>query len=684
MSRHFVIDIALGSIVEGIWPKSYNSTVIRGPQTPETDQNLTPDREDNEKVAAAFHYSPLYDSPESQNEKRPVRLLHLLPGSRQEDIECRLVKTDISQAANSYEALSYVWGDASALTPIQVNGDTLRIGKNLRSALLNLRLTDTPRTLWVDAVCIDEENVDERDRQVANMGDIYRSASRTIVWLGDATKESAEAFAMIKSLGDEAIELKESPGVAIRPGNGPTFQKFKNDAFFEKAIMARAWWRRVWTAQELLLAKNAIIVNGRFQVDWDFFCAAAYHGAALEIWNALYFGNTVESEIEGFYAIQAMKNLPKLETLADELLAFLIHARQRNATDPRDKIFAVLGLVSGSPQNIGIKPDYRSSVGEVYCEATRRLIASSGNIDVLGVCFPFKAQKISDLPSWVADWSSTDNIARPLMNDAKGTRRATHASRKATAKPRWDADGKTLIIEGHAVDTVTRLSSVQHEIDESAWDMDDISFDDDDDQTLSEILRDLRTMAGRFYENLTSVVPHLATFVEWERFAMGLKPTNPDPKTAEPMAIFCQTLCAGTLAPGGFGETESLFRTWMDSLAPIRNLKQWKVDRAKRIFRPLGFLGYLKSTWQTYGEFPAYITHTTERRLGGTEKGYLCLLPKATEVGDQLTILKGGRVPVILRPRGDGTMEFIGEAYVHGIMDGEAFREDNCSDIQIR
>ncbi|KAK4175799.1 hypothetical protein QBC36DRAFT_330579 [Triangularia setosa] len=81
--------------------------------------------------------------------------------------------------------------------------------------------------------------------------------------------------------------------------------------------------------------------------------------------------------------------------------------------------------------------------------------------------------------------------------------------------------------------------------------------------------------------------------------------------------------------------------------------------------------------------FASYTTHTPRRRLGITASKRVCLLPKLTEVGDKVALLRGGRVPMILRPREEGTMQFIGEAYVHGVMDGEAFIESECVDFRI-
>ncbi|KAF2461212.1 heterokaryon incompatibility, partial [Lineolata rhizophorae] len=88
------------------------------------------------------------------------------------------------RSSPKYEALSYTWGDALDRHSIACEGKTIRVTANLLSALQHLRQPDVTRILWVDAVCINQGNIAERDAQVRMMGDIYRMAARVLVWLG--------------------------------------------------------------------------------------------------------------------------------------------------------------------------------------------------------------------------------------------------------------------------------------------------------------------------------------------------------------------------------------------------------------------------------------------------------------------------------------------------------------------
>jgi hypothetical protein len=113
-----------------------------------------------------------------------------------------------------------------------------------------------------------------------------------------------------------------------------------------------------------------------------------------------------------------------------------------------------------------------------------------------------------------------------------------------------------------------------------------------------------------------------------------------------------------------------------------------RVGRFPRILRPVGFLAHLRATWTEYPAFVALMGPTKLRRVGRTAGvGCLCLVPAEARTGDRLWLVRGGRVPLVLRPRGDvadDAWELVGEAYVHGIMYGEGFREEDCVDICIK
>lgn len=612
------------------------------------------------------------------------------------------------------------------------------VAENLRTALLNIRKPGQSCTLWVDAVCIDQNTVWERNHQVSIMGEIYRNAARTIVWMGDNRPPLTErVYAMVDELAAEAISRQHSsteidlnglslPLLDVGNVESPLFDRYKED-FTILHLAHASWWFRAWTAQELLLASQAVVMTGTFTMDWDRFSRGVDYGFAIGIWNPVYLGIVVDPVVTPYLSTRALrkrrrpssKPIPaqsKASTVADALLELLIKCRFRQASDPRDKVYALLGLLDGHASALGIEPEYGLSTSQVYRLAAKKLLLHSDHLDLLGACVPTANR---ELPSWVPDWSVTASGPQPLAHDARGRPRQTHASRGTRATPRFlGDDGDILVLAGHELATITDLSPVLHHLYRDTASYPIIKRGD----TLLERLSALGQMFAhllRVFWDLSAVVPHLAAFSDWEAFARASPtppsqddpsppsdmPTHPGPGTPvaatattttaedgegegcgggdgyDPLAVYWQTLCTGTEAEGGRGATARLFYAWRASLRAIFELRRWRTDS---LLRPLAFVGYLMKTWRGYSRFAGLLECVYERRLGRGEGGLLVLLPAAAEVGDRVVLAKGGRVPLVLRRDGEGGYRLVGEAYVHGAMRGEMFVDEKCGEIRIR
>jgi hypothetical protein len=124
---------------------------------------------------------------------REIRLIILAQGTDDEIISLTIEHTSLDQRP-SYEALSYVWGPQNPSHPVRCNEGSLAIGENLRDALRCLCKPDSPRVLWIDRIAINQNDVDERTKQVGLMADIYSAASLVIIWLGTADGYTEPAF----------------------------------------------------------------------------------------------------------------------------------------------------------------------------------------------------------------------------------------------------------------------------------------------------------------------------------------------------------------------------------------------------------------------------------------------------------------------------------------------------------
>jgi hypothetical protein len=129
-----------------------------------------------------------------------IRLVMLLPARMGAQIHVNLYSVELSKSSPpSYEALSYTWGSNTNPECIHVNGSgLLEVTRNLEEALQHLRSIDTPRILWIDAICVNQGDLSERSEQVPRMAEIYSLAHHVVIWLGPAADESSLA---IKTLG---------------------------------------------------------------------------------------------------------------------------------------------------------------------------------------------------------------------------------------------------------------------------------------------------------------------------------------------------------------------------------------------------------------------------------------------------------------------------------------------------
>lgn len=209
---------------------------------------------------APYQYEPL-DSPATQ-----IRLLDLLPGRG--TIKCRLKVVDLEKARNTYEPLSYCWRTTVRylLRPkskqqkccrIWLDGADLVINSNLSEALRQLRLSGGVRTLWADAICINQNDNLEKSFQVSMMADIYRSGSRTVAWLGRGSLWSERSFRYLEKMADR--RKNQSPADARAPeadsdytaGEDPGLRSVWKSTADQTRERRFAWLRSLWDLQSI-------------------------------------------------------------------------------------------------------------------------------------------------------------------------------------------------------------------------------------------------------------------------------------------------------------------------------------------------------------------------------------------------------------------------------------------------
>ncbi|SCV57476.1 related to heterokaryon incompatibility protein het-6 [Fusarium fujikuroi] len=321
------------------------------------------------------------------------RLVSLQPGRHNTPLTLRLLNTKLGES-QPYQAVSYVWGDVKDLVPVNVQGDIdmltqALISQNCHAALSSFRYSDSPRLLWIDSICIDQDSAIEKNHQLSLMARIYKNASQVLVYLGPGTPDSDAAMRCIHEIDE--------------PSNDDGYGAVESSA----------------TIQENQSA--ATVICGDNQLNWESF-KTFFH------WNV----NAGWVQRLPFSVTYSVSPTPYVlhVTYGERLLRILEDTRTCGATDPRDKLYAILPLLDRHHEEmkeeleeykerwdyneqelqelairqrrLNVQVDYSHSVSRVYTDLAILLMGSVG-LDILS--YVVKESAIPGLPTWVPDWS---------------------------------------------------------------------------------------------------------------------------------------------------------------------------------------------------------------------------------------------------------------------------------------
>ncbi|KAB8277230.1 heterokaryon incompatibility protein-domain-containing protein [Aspergillus minisclerotigenes] len=287
-------------------------------------------------------------------------MIRLLPHEdKSAPIQCELFNYDLSETGlgtHLYQALSYVWGSEMKPESIILNGCIFHVTANLHTALLYLRNRQLERILWVDAICINQDEGDqghEKSKQIPLMRTIYAQAERVIVWLGDATENGDKALEEIES-SDEEIHI---PGEAAEYFDDPDPRE-NYDAY--ERLLQRDWFSRIWVLQEVGVARCVYIMCGSVYINGHIFCEGLTRlRLSSDLWSRI-------SPVA--YLIHGALYRPKyqLGSRGSISIGELIGMYQyHNATKQHDKVYALLGL-SADPTTAALEPKYSLPWKEVF------------------------------------------------------------------------------------------------------------------------------------------------------------------------------------------------------------------------------------------------------------------------------------------------------------------------------
>jgi hypothetical protein len=313
-----------------------------------------------------------------------------------------------SYSGNQYDALSYAWGDPNPTHLITLNWGSFLVAKNLYDALRRLRLCDRPRILWIDAISIDQRNIPERNQQVRKMRWIFSSASSVIVWLGEADNGSNDAFEMIKAMNFKLSWIGKQNSATYKSATSA-----KNILGYSETslkglskLLTRSWWERIWIVQEVVVGVEVVITCGSNTIPWSFFRCVSQAIQRYEFRSHANAQILRSCDYRKFSAIDYFR-----ESKSMTLFSLLRSTRTYKATDPRDKLYALLGLAT-DPEITALEPDYNKPVTVVYQDLVRFMLSTQGSLDII------TSGRISlsenGNPSWLPTWKASDNLL-PLI-----------------------------------------------------------------------------------------------------------------------------------------------------------------------------------------------------------------------------------------------------------------------------
>lgn len=370
---------------------------------------------DQESNSGAFEY----DGSLADTELPAIRLLILWPKSEGSDHICCSLSEHFLNNCPQYETLSYTWGTQPDRTNITCNGRPLNITSSLSQILSHLRGTEE-RLLWIDQICINQNDDREKSQQVGMMRDIYRRSSQTVAWLGNPTQATKKVFATLQRLAtagaatllnDEnhawsnLLESElESYAFLVTIARDPqtywgvaTPDREEIDAVY--TLLGSSWFTRMWIIQEATVSERLIVQSGKHSLPLTSFIFANYILQTMTMENR---DNKILIAKGGVNMLQTLafcRQLYRAKDVAElNIVQLICRCYQFQATDDRDRLFALYGLTSTSLLDLGLTTDYTMDARRMLCLSYLSLMRSDKSLRLLELC---ETTRESDLPSWI-------------------------------------------------------------------------------------------------------------------------------------------------------------------------------------------------------------------------------------------------------------------------------------------
>ncbi len=622
---------------------------------------------------------------------RHIRLLRVFADKQDgSGIRCHFSVVDLDNPPFLFTAISYVWGDSTLKDKAWFDdGISLEITASAGAVLRSIIKSSTYRDmyLWIDTLCINQQDFNEKSLQVQLMYDIYSSAEMTIAWTGEASHGSDIALDFTIVLADAILELlrrKIPITLASLSGmEGCHFPSPNWDAL--RCFLERPCFQRIWIVQEMTASRAIRLVCGNYSTEWHILAWVITiimgHGLRRLIADFVDHQEIVSPiGAEGLVTMYSVRHLAQEARNPPTLSWLLTGMAHFGATDPRDRIFALVSISSNSGA-AAFKPDYRKSVEGVYIDSTAAILTEdAGQIGPLYAAGIGHRRNYPCLPSWVPDWTARPTAT--ILGAAAETRAPENKGFQAcgtefdSSSIAFDAEKLFIKIDAKMIDKVCFIASPAPK------------------PTMEfEATRNNQVLASQF---------------SWLMGVLQLLSSQLSYPTGEPAFpnVLCRTLVADLDAVAGSTASRAMITNFLDYFSVLfffakemreveeAAIPQSALERIQTIStqvnktltddqgQPLP-VDTLKAQCGEPPYLPKDVVYSSsvfsmamssslgERRVIMTLGGYIGLAPPLVQVDDLLYLISGSRVPFILRKRTQDGYLLVGESYVHGLMYGE-------------
>jgi len=532
-----------------------------------------------------------------------------------------------------FNALSYTWGTSRAKTTVPCNGSHFEIASNLHEGISTLHKPPVglDQLIWIDAICINQQDNEEKGHQVRCMGDIYTKATRVVVWLGPARNDSDVALDWMARLSSSLPSILDPPMLDSLPEHGlpekgsPLWPALGH-------FYRRNWFGRLWTFQEAVLAQEKLLACGTKTIKWETAALVAKELLRLMIWTFCVGYENLELHRDGFRAMQSIDFSRKVLTEYRPLnfATLLMMADTKLVTEPRDRVYGMLGMALPDVRDripISYENVDNTSALQVYIDCAKACVEGEPVLKLLLFQIVAGRPRDSGLPSWVPNLNYSQGEILPFGEHISAGILPDH---KAIGEIRTVPGTNVLRVRGFRVDSILEIGEGSFR-----W----------------PLVKD------------EEQIPRAQGFLKWEETCLQMAKRvylSSTSSGSTPMGHLF-TLTSNTRTRIREGQDEEFLQSYHDVLANIRqNAKDGQTHHPPQQRRAM-----YHSTWeQIYRSCPG-------RRYFATSGDRTGLGPPEMHIGDEVCVLYDAPALFILRKREGGGWTLIGDAYVYGLMNLE-------------